>query len=73
MGSVRREEIPNEAAAMQMIWKMIKDFYVPEREHSYWEAFQKRCLQIDAACQSRLAQKMMNAVGDYLEEKLGGQ
>ena len=69
MASVKKEDIPNESQVMTMLWAAIKEFYIPEDRDEYWEAVMDRMNQIDAACHSRLGQKLMNAFMDYLEEK----
>lgn len=71
MASVRKEDIPNEAQMMPMLWAAIKEFYIPEGTDEYWQAVLNQMNQIDTACHSRLGQKLMQAFIDYLEEKYG--
>ena len=55
------------------VWRFVKDFYIPERTEEWWEAYCERAREIDKKCQSRLGQKLINAFGDYLDEKIRGE
>lgn len=69
MAGVKKSDIPDEAKMITMIWELIKDFYIPENTDAYWDALRERSLEIDAVCHSRIGQKLILALHDYLEEK----
>lgn len=69
MASVKKSDIPREAQMISMFWEMIKEFYIPENTQEYYKAFCKRAKEIDEQCHSRLAQKLILAFADYLDER----
>ena len=69
MASVTKQDIPNEAKMISMFWEMIKDYYLPEATEEYYQKFCQSAREIDKQCNSRLGQKLINAFGEYLDEK----
>ena len=73
MAGVKKIDIPNEAKMIEMFWKMIKDFYIPEDTEQYYQDFSDRAREIDKECKSMLGQKLILAYAEFLEEKYKGE
>ena len=69
MAGIGKEEKEKEWEMINGLWRMIKEFYIPEDTQEYHEAFCKCAQEIDKQCHSRLGQKLILAFADYLDER----
>lgn len=68
---VTAQEIPDTAAFMQDLWKMIKLYYKVENTDAYWKSFMKTCDDLNAKYnKNRLHQLLMLSMTQWIAEQL---
>ena len=71
MSAVKKSDIPAEAEMMSKFWNLIKDYYIPEENESYWSSLQEKCEKIYKDCPTRLTFHLLDGFRNFLAEKTG--
>ena len=73
MGSVRKEDIPEVAKFMPLLWELIKKYYIPEDTDEYWDALIADANKAWSVCrETQVGLFLLHGLFSYLEEKQDG-
>jgi hypothetical protein len=74
MASVKKDDIPETAKFMSVLWDLVKEFYIQEDTDAYWNAYRdKTDMVAEQFKNDPLVLQMLFALTNYLEVKMKGR
>ena len=74
MASVKKDDIPEIARFMSVLWDLVKEFYIPEDTDAYWNAYRDKTDRVAEQFKNDpLVLQMLFALTNYLEVEMKGR